>query len=160
MNNVTRPLIIAINSISGGGKTFVANYLHSITQNSAVLHFDDRDYDAASGISDISQWVEEGADCNKFNLSLLQSDICSLVDKQVKYIFLDYPFGRRQEQIAKYIDYLIYIDTPLDIAMARRFIRDFAQSTALIYLPTAATILKNPAMPFGTDKKQELKNRN
>jgi uridine kinase len=39
-------------------------------------------------------------------------------------IFFD-PFGYKQKQIAGFINFSIFIDTPLDIALARRIIRDF-----------------------------------
>ncbi len=42
----------------------------------------------------------------------------------VKYVILDYPFGRDHPRFAKMIDLSVFIDTPLDIAMARRILRD------------------------------------
>lgn len=40
-------------------------------------------------------------------------------------IILDYPFGYKQKQIAGFINFSLFIDTPLDISLARRMIRDF-----------------------------------
>lgn len=37
---------------------------------------------------------------------------------------LDYPFAYKNNKIKPYIDYAIFIDTPSDIAMARRLLRD------------------------------------
>lgn len=41
-----------------------------------------------------------------------------------KYIILDYPFLYENRQLADKIDIAFYINTPLDIAMARRILRD------------------------------------
>jgi len=42
----------------------------------------------------------------------------------LEYIFFDYPFGYMQKQISEFISLSIFIDTPLDTAMARRLLRD------------------------------------
>jgi SAM-dependent methyltransferase len=41
------------------------------------------------------------------------------------YIILDYPFGYLNERVGKYIDLTVFVDTPLDVALARRIIRDY-----------------------------------
>lgn len=40
---------------------------------------------------------------------------------------LDYPFAYRHEEMSKYIDCAIFLDTPLDIAMVRRLFRDMKE---------------------------------
>jgi uridine kinase len=117
--------IVAVNAISGGGKTTVTQYLKENLGNVEALYFDDRDYDRDSGIVDICKWMDEGADANRFNLDLLIEDIEQLLKKGLDFIILDYPFGRRHNKIAKYIDISMFIDTPLDIALARRLLRDY-----------------------------------
>ena len=97
--------------------------------NAKAIYFDDRNYDSASGIDDICKWIDEGADANRFNLDLLINDIESLLSDGAEYIILDYPFGYRHHKIALYIDISVFIDTPLDIALARRIIRDYDKTT-------------------------------
>lgn len=121
--------VIAINAISGGGKTTIARNLENLLPNAKALYFDDRNYDSDSGIDDICKWVDEGADVNRFNLDLLINDIEALINDSIEYIILDYPFGYRHHKIAPYIDVSIFIDTPLDIALARRIVRDYDQAT-------------------------------
>lgn len=43
--------------------------------------------------------------------------------------FDDYPFAYCHEALREYIDCAIFIDTPLDIAMARRVLRDMKNAT-------------------------------
>ena len=42
---------------------------------------------------------------------------------------LDDPFAYYNEQIRKYIDVAFFIDTPLDIALARRILRDMGNAS-------------------------------
>lgn len=51
-----------------------------------------------------------------------------LTDESLNYIVLDYPFAYLHNGMRDYIDLAIYIDTPLDIAMARRILRDYGDS--------------------------------
>lgn len=124
-----RPFIIAINAISGGGKTTIVKELQRQLPKSKALFFDDRNYDSDSGVENICKWIEEGADVNRFNLNLLEEDIKKLIKENLDYIIMDYPFGYRHKTISKYINYSIFIDTPLDIALARRIIRDYSSKT-------------------------------
>ncbi|HKM04876.1 MAG TPA: hypothetical protein VJZ04_09895 [Lachnospiraceae bacterium] len=119
--------IIAVNAISGGGKTTVTQSLKNNLHNAEALYFDDRNYDINSGIVDICKWMDEGADVNRFNLELLIADIELLLKKGLDFIILDYPFGRRHDKMKKYIDVSIFIDTPLDIALGRRLLRDYKE---------------------------------
>ena len=121
--------IISIYSPSGGGKTTITYALAEKMPNSKALYFDDRDYDSDSGITDICRWYDEGADVNRFDLQLFASDIEHCVEEGFDFVFLDYPFGYRHELISKYLNFSIFVDTPLDIAFARRLLRDYTDKT-------------------------------
>ena len=45
-------------------------------------------------------------------------------------LLLDYPFAYQHQMIKPYLDCCIFIDTPLDIAMARRILRDMREATS------------------------------
>ena len=45
---------------------------------------------------------------------------------KAKQMILDYPFGCRHPRFADIIDLDVFIDTPLDVAMARRILRDYS----------------------------------
>ena len=128
---IKKPYVIAINAISGGGKTTITKELQKRLPNSRALYFDDRNYDSDSGIDDICKWIEDGADANVFNLDLLAEDLETLMKETLDFIVMNYPFGYKHNLIAKYIDYSIFIDTPLDIALARRIIRDYDSTTII-----------------------------
>lgn len=115
------PTIIAIAAVSGGGKTTVTRSLALALPNAKALYFDDYDFE---GPNDIVEWVEKGADCNEWKLAPLLTDLNTFMSiKAVEYIVLDYPFSRLHHELQA-IDLTVFIDTPLDIAMARRIVRD------------------------------------
>lgn len=126
MNQGKLPLVIAISAVSGGGKTTITKLLNQKLHNSKVLFFDEYDFD---GPDDIVNWVENGANHNEWNLTPLIEDLEVLITEPLDYIVLDFPFSYKHSQVSEFIDFSVFIDTPLDIALARRVIRDFRDSS-------------------------------
>lgn len=121
--------IIAIAAVTAGGKTTIINELKKQIKNVKSLHFDD--YSFEGEVDDFYTWVTEGADYNIWNLAPLIKDICEIQKhSECDYLLLDYPFAYCHKELSKYIDCAIFIDTPLDIAMARRVLRDMADASA------------------------------
>ncbi|MFT8348367.1 hypothetical protein [Clostridium saccharoperbutylacetonicum] len=120
--------IISVASVSGGGKTTIIKELNKKIKNSKVIYFDD--YTFEGEINNFNQWVKNGANYNVWSLEPLKEDILKLIgDDEVKYILLDYSFAYKNDLIKPFIDCAIFIDTPLDIAMARRVLRDMKNAT-------------------------------
>ena len=128
--NVHKTKVIAISSTSGGGKTTTVTELQKRTPNSITLSIEDGDYEKNSGITDLAQWEEDGWDVSLWNLRSLADDIELLLQKKYDYIFFDYPFGYMQKQISGFISLSVFIDTPLDVALARRTLRDYRNESA------------------------------
>lgn len=127
MNEINKPTIIAIASVSGGGKTSVATHLAAHTKNSKALFFDEYELD---GPIDVLDWVDRGADPLEWNLAPFVAEVEKLQKEPLDCIFLDFPFAYQHSQMKRFIHLAIYIDTPLDIALTRRMRRDFKQSSA------------------------------
>jgi uridine kinase len=121
------PMVIAIAGVSGGGKTTIATYLKGKLPNSKTIYFDDYDFD---GPADIIEWIEKGGDPDEWDLSPLISDLGKLNSETLDFIIVDFPFAYLHRQISNLIDFAVFIDTPLDVAMARRISRDFANGSA------------------------------
>lgn len=121
--------IVAIAAVTAGGKTTTINELKKRFPKVKSLHFDD--YSFEGEVEDFHSWVLNGADYNIWNLKPLEEDILKIkASGESDYLLLDYPFAYRHDLISKYIDYAIFIDTPLDIAMARRVLRDMKDASA------------------------------
>jgi len=126
-----KPFIFSVNAIAGGGKTTTTRELQKRLPNAKALYFDDRNYDSDSGINDIVKWISDGADVNLWDLKRLAEDIDKLKQKNLDFIVLDYPFGYRHDLIGSYLNYSVFIDTPFDITLARRIMRDYDKETLL-----------------------------
>ena len=129
--------MIGISSPSGGGKTTVTRKVVELLEKSAAIYFDDYDYNTIHP-EDFKKWLDEGADCNAWKMPRFRDDlrrlkageaITSPVDgSQIcpqAYIVIEAPLGYEHAETAEYIDFMVFIDTPLDVAMARRLLRDF-----------------------------------
>ncbi|MCH5286774.1 MAG: hypothetical protein J1E43_05080 [Christensenellaceae bacterium] len=121
--------VIAIAAVTAGGKTTVVHELKRRLPRAAALHFDDYSFDGE--VEDYYQWVLDGANYNVWDLTPLEKDIQSIRNNGLyEYLLLDYPFAYQHSLIKDDIDCAIFIDTPLDIAMARRVLRDDRDATA------------------------------
>lgn len=126
MNRKT--IVITIAAVSGGGKTTITESLTHELTNSKALFFDSYNFDNCP--ADICKWIDDGANYDEWVLTPLIHDIQHLIrDSKLDYIIVDYPFAYLNREMGQFIDVSIFIDTPLDIAMARRILRDFKEDT-------------------------------
>ena len=131
--------IVGISSVSGGGKTAVTRRLVEVIGDAVALHFDDYD-DTNLHPDDLRRWFADGADYNAYQTPVFSRHLQALMSGQSirypvegiivgpsRYVVADAPLGRAHSDSGQFIDLMIFIDTPLDIAMARRIIRDIEQ---------------------------------
>lgn len=132
--------IVGVSAPSGGGKTTVVQRLQQQHPNSIALYFDE--YDSIPEGANIhpqslQQWVKDGGDYNAWQMPGLLRDLQRVKQGQTlqsqcdgtlitaqPLVFLDIAFGRAHAALRPYLDFMVYIDTPLDVAMARRIRRD------------------------------------
>lgn len=121
--------IIAIGAVTAGGKTTLVNAIKDKLTRTASLHFDDYSFDGE--VNDFYKWGSDGANYNVWDLSPLKADIEKIINSdRYDYLLLDYPFAYQNKMIKDYLDCCIFIDTPLDIALARKVLRDMKESSA------------------------------
>ena len=118
--------VIAISSVTGGGKTTTINALMDRLPNAMALYFDDYGFDENV---DYGKWLAGGGDYNEWDLTALKNDLLEMIENpHIDYILLDYPFAYKNNQIKPYIDFAVYINTPLDVALVRQILRDMGNA--------------------------------
>lgn len=118
-----KPFVISISGLSGSGKTAVTNALKARLANAAVVSFDDYG-DRIYLDRDINEWSADSSD-DEWHTEPIAANIERLLSKPLDYIILDYPFGYGNQLVGQYINLTVFIDVPLDVALARRIIRDY-----------------------------------
>ena len=133
-------MVIGISAISGGGKTALTLRVAELLGNAVTIHFDDYD-DSTIHPENMREWFNAGADYNAWEPPVFTEHLRSLkaggsvlsVDGgaaigPAKYVVVDAPLGRAQSESGMLIDFMVYVDTPLDVAMARRILRDLERT--------------------------------
>ncbi|TFT58238.1 hypothetical protein E4V23_16775, partial [Proteus mirabilis] len=75
---------------------------------------------------------------------------------QYTHIILDYPFARSHPALQQIIDYAFFIDTPLDIALARRILRDYKEKSGndIIHYLEEYLIYSRPSYTAMTEREK------
>ena len=142
---------VGISSPSGGGKSTVAARVAELLGNASIVAFDDYD-DVSTHPENYQDWLKAGADYNAWQTPQLAADLQHLkagvaVIGQAQqlsptdFIVFDAPLGRAHQETGKYIDLMVFLATPLDVAMARRILRDY-YSVATLQQPDACERLR------------------
>jgi len=127
--------VIAISSVSGGGKTTLARKAAELL-NGAILLFDE--YKSVSQYPpDLRKWLDAGADVDEWKTPQFARDVAALkrgesitsprdsrVVQPAEYIVIEEPMGRERAEMAPHIDFVAVLDTPLEIALCRGIMRD------------------------------------
>jgi uridine kinase len=126
---MTPPYVVAINAVSGGGKTSLATLVHSSLPDSTVFYFDE--FDATNTYPpDYYEWYVRGGNLEEFDCPGMRAAVDEEIRRATaRYVVMDYPFGRDHSRFRDIIDLSIWVETPLDVAMARRILRDFMPQT-------------------------------
>ncbi len=132
--------VIAFAGHPGAGKSSVVRALARALGEACAVHMDDYETMTRTAIEDIALWAKNGADIDAFSFPRLEADLGRLkagqpiVEKRSgreiaprRFVLFETQFGRAHRATAAHIDLLVWIDTPLDIALARN-VRKLATS--------------------------------
>jgi uridine kinase len=125
--------IIGISGAVGAGKTSLAAELAARLGDAAVLSCDSYERVSEQPPERIIAWMERGADYDELVIPQLADDLAALkrgevvieplrrtMVKPAKHILFETNFGRAHRASGQHIDLLVWIDTPLEIALARK----------------------------------------
>ena len=126
--------VIAIAGHSGAGKSTVIEGLVSRLGNANSLSLDV--YESSSTYPAAAKWIKDGADPNGFQTPQFDADVRalkngkSIIHPQTKeemsarnFLIIEEPFGRERDSMRELVNFVIYIDTPLEVAYARKLLR-------------------------------------
>ena len=129
--------VIALSGPSGAGKSTLIQELSARFESAAALRIDD--YEASSIYPDTAQWLAKGADPNEFQTPQFSADVLalrsgitifssatSLAIQPARFLIVEEPFGRGRNQMRDLIDFVVHIEIPLEIALARKILRQNA----------------------------------
>jgi uridine kinase len=130
--------VIAINGASGSGKSTLVKALVQELGDAVSMFFDDYDpriVPSSKYPTDITQWINDGANPNEWETPQLIDDLQLLRQGDIvtnpktkevlqpsSFIVLEEPFGRERVGMRDLIDFVVAIDVPLEIALARRLL--------------------------------------
>ena len=132
--------VVAVAGPTGSGKTSLVRGLVERLGDACALHMDDYERMTRRPIAEVSRWAERGADFDELEVPLLGEHLRGLKtgepvvapgNRRVqprKYIVFETQFGRAHGATGTLIDMLIWIDVPLDLALARKLKAFFADA--------------------------------
>ncbi|HET57700.1 MAG TPA: uridine kinase [Deltaproteobacteria bacterium] len=125
--------IIAVAGPIGSGKSTLVREIARGLGNASILHYDRYEHATHRTPAEMIQWMRAGADFNDFALPGLTRDLSKLkngvpvvnsADGETiaaeRFTVFEMPLGRAHRQAASFIDLLLWIDIPFDIALARK----------------------------------------
>jgi uridine kinase len=111
--------VISIASPPGGGKTTLSRLLSARLHDAPILHYDDYEALTRRSPAEIERWLDDGARLDEIPVPGYAEKLTSLKAAGTAHVVVDGPLGRAHPPTAAMIDFLFFIDTPLDIALAR-----------------------------------------
>jgi uridine kinase/GNAT superfamily N-acetyltransferase len=130
----SKPLIIGFSGITGSGKTTLVKALSKKLEATAI-HWDDFD-DISKSPEDYVKWYHGSRDYSEWEYPELAkvlkqlkhgNEVVSPATKEklipTDIILFDAPIGYCHKETGQFIDFLVNVDTPLDVALARRLLR-------------------------------------
>jgi uridine kinase len=115
MNNCQ---VVAISGVSGSGKSTIVKTLAD-ELNCPFLLFDDHT-NTSTYPQNMKLWLNNGADVSLIKTPSFSSSLQKLVStNNSRYIFIEEPFGKSRKEISSLIDYVVLLDQPMELCLAR-----------------------------------------
>lgn len=118
--------VVAVAGPTGGGKSALVHALVERLGDACAVHMDDYERMTREPLERVARWAERGADFDELDIAGLAERLRALkAGAAAKYVVFETQFGRAHRATGALIDLLVWIDVPLEIALARK-LRAFA----------------------------------
>lgn len=119
-----RPFVLALSGIPGAGKTTLTQAFRQRFGQLPVVYYDHYQTITQMTHAEVSEWFARGADPNDFALADLVNELTRQTQpvegaERRPLLLFETPFGRMHRTTGAFIDFLVWVDTPLDMALAR-----------------------------------------
>lgn len=134
--------LVAVAAPIGGGKSALVRGLAKALDGASTIHFDDYEVATQKSPAELARWIADGADFNSLRAPGFADALRALKRGESaadpaggepvrpgEFVVLEMPLGRAYAATAELIDILVWVDTPLDVALARN-IRTMAAAAA------------------------------
>jgi len=125
--------VITVSGVSGAGKSSMVRAITQQLGDASCFYFDDYG-EAMQQPEDGLRWIAEGADLTAFSLPQFGADVRRLRQGEAvitptgrrvepaSFLVIEEPFGAGRNDMADLVDFSVCIDTPMEIALARRLL--------------------------------------
>lgn len=119
-----RAFVLALSGIPGAGKSTLTRLLLRTFRQARVVYHDRFQTITRLSQDQIRNWFARGADPNEFALAELVAELTRQTqitpgDQRRPLVIFETPFGRLHRATGAFIDFLVWLDMPLDIALSR-----------------------------------------
>ncbi|WP_415883384.1 hypothetical protein [Neptuniibacter sp. QD34_54] len=119
MTDSKRCFVIAVAGAPGSGKTSLTLALAKLL-DADTLFYDDYQQATNQSMAEILQWMKQGSDYNNLNIpGFAEAIVAQIQTTHKRFLLIETPLGRHHHASGRYIDCLVWLDTPLDISLAR-----------------------------------------
>jgi uridine kinase len=119
-----RAFVVALAGFPGSGKSTLTHRLLARFPQARAVYHDQFQTITHMSEAQVRDWLKRGADPNEFPLTELVAELERQTqirpdDRRRPLVFFETPLARMHRTTGAFIDFLIWIDAPLDIALAR-----------------------------------------
>lgn len=112
-------LVVGVAGVPGAGKSTLVDALARLLPGAAPLRMDDFENMTRLPIGEVARWFREGADLDAFALPGLEAELARRKAAAGGPVLFETQFGRAHRATGRHIDFLVWLDAPLDVALAR-----------------------------------------
>jgi hypothetical protein len=119
-----RAFVIGLSGVPDAGKTTLRRLLLRDCAHASAISFDRYETFTRMKTAEAQRWFAQGADPNDFALDELIGELTRRTqirqgDQRRPLVLFETPFARLHSASGAFIDFLVWLDTPLDIALSR-----------------------------------------